>query len=211
MDKYTLKRNIKERIQVRSEEGENGERYIEGYASIFNHRSKLLREWGDVFYEEIAPGAFDNILQDTGLNCLATVDHCRSKMLGRTISGTLELSVDEKGLKYRIKVPNTTLGNDIYEMVSRGDYYESSFIFSIAEKGITVDRSEEIEVRKVTDILKLWDISIVIDGAYADTQVNARSKEFQFEQEGKQRKTSSILLKQRKREVEFLKLFSNEN
>lgn len=208
MDKYTFKRHVKKKIQVRSVEGENGERYIEGYAALFNHRSKLLREWGDVFYEEIAPGAFDNVLNDAGLNCLGTVDHCRSKMLARTKSGTLALSTDEKGLKYSILVPNTTLGNDIYEMVSRGDYYESSFIFSIAEKGVSVDHSEEIEVRTVTDILKLWDISIVIDGAYAETQVSARSKEFQLDELEGELKRRSILRKQRKREVELFKLLS---
>lgn len=169
-----------EKIQVRADK-ETGQRFLEGYAIIFNQRSKLIREWGEVFHEVIEPGAPDNVLADPGLNVIATVDHDRAKMLGRTKSGTLELIKDKKGLRYIIELPDTSLGRDIANQVERGDYFESSFIFSIAEKGYRYDRSEDIPVRYISDFSALRDISIVIDGAYANTAVKLRAQEWENE------------------------------
>lgn len=197
-----------EQIQIRA--NDEGKRFIEGYAIVFNQKSKLIREWGEVFYEVIEPGAADNVLQDAGLNVLGTVDHDRAKMLGRTKSGTLVLTKDTHGLKYSIEVPNTTLGNDTAEMIARGDYFESSFIFSIAEKGYRYDRSEDIPVRYISDFSRLLDISVVIDGAYANTAVKLRALEDETNNEqpvtsNEQRATGNqhdILRK----EIEILKL-----
>lgn len=178
MKNKTITRNLTaEKLNVRADE-ESGKRYLEGYAIVFNQRSKLIREWGETFYEVIEPSAPDNVLKNPGLNVIATVDHTRAKMLGRNISGTLELVKDERGLKYIIEVPNTTLGNDMYEMVKRGDYFESSFIFTIAEKGVRTDTAEDIPVRYVSDFENMYDVSIVIDGAYANTIAAARAKEY---------------------------------
>lgn len=170
-----------ENMSVRADE-ETGKRYLEGYAIIFNQRSKLIREWGEEFFEVIEPGAPDNVLADTGLNVIATVDHNRAKMLGRTKSGTLQLVKDERGLKYIIDLPNTTLGNDISEQVERGDYYESSFIFTVADKGVRYDRSEKTAVRYVSDFGSIHDVAVVVDGAYANTAVKLRAQEWETTQ-----------------------------
>lgn len=177
----TISRAINaEQIVVRSD-SESGKRYIEFYPIVFNQKSKLIREWGEVFYEVIEPTAPDNVLRDPGLNVIATIDHKREKMLGRNKSGTLELVKDDKGVKAIVEVPNTTLGNDTAELVSRGDYYESSFIFSIAEKGMRYDRSEDIPTRYISDFSALRDVAIVIDGAYANTNVKLRAQEWENE------------------------------
>lgn len=179
----TITRSLSaEKLNVRADE-EKGKRYLEGYAIIFNQRSKLIKEWGETFFEVIEPTAADNVLANEGLNVIATVDHSRAKMLGRNKSGTLELVKDERGLKYIIEVPNTTLGNDMYEMVKRGDYFESSFIFTIAEKGVRTDTSEDIPVRYISDFENMYDVSIVIDGAYANTIAAARAKEYDGQNE----------------------------
>lgn len=176
-----ISRNLTdEKISVRSDD--EGRRFIEGYAIIFNQRSKLIREWGETFYEVIEPSAPDNVLKDPGLNVIATVDHWREKMLGRTKSGTLVLTKDERGLKYTIEVPDTTLGNDIYEMIKRGDYFESSFIFTIAEKGCRTDNSEDIPVKYISDFAAMYDVATVIDGAYANTAVTARAHEWETDE-----------------------------
>lgn len=174
----TITRSLSaEKLNVRADE-ESGKRYLEGYAIVFNQRSKLIREWGETFFEVIEPTAPDNVLADEGLNVIATVDHSRAKMLGRNISGTLELVKDDHGLKYIIEVPDTTLGNDTYQMVKRGDYFESSFIFTIAEKGVRTDTAEDIPVRYISDFENIYDVSIVIDGAYANTIAAARAQEY---------------------------------
>lgn len=161
------------RVAVRRDADTN-KTYIDFYAAVFNQRSRLIREWGEVFYEIIDRHAFDAVLADPGLNCIHTVDHIRIKMLGRTSSGTLTLVADDYGLKGTIEMPDTNLGRDMVEMIERGDYKECSFIYTIADKGVQYDRSEEIPVRTVTNVLDLFDTSFVIDGAFANTNIKKR-------------------------------------
>lgn len=171
-----------EKIIIRSGEGDDDKkRFIEGYAIIFNQRSKLIKEWGETFFEVIEPTAADEVLRNENLNVIATVDHDRQKMLGRTKSGTLELIKDERGIKYRIQVPNTTLGNDMSELIERGDYFESSFVFTMPEDGYRTDRSEATPVRYISRFANMYDVAIVIDGAYANTAVALRSNEWDEE------------------------------
>jgi len=169
-----------QKINVRAITGDTGQRYIEGYAATFNNESKLLVEYHNgrmiEFTEIIQPGAFDTVLADPNLNVIHTIDHDRSKMLARTTSGTLQLSVDDYGLKYRFEVPNTTIGNDLYEMVSRGDYYESSFVFTLDETGeVWTKRPDGTILRTIVAITGLHDTSNVVDGAYAKTVSIARN------------------------------------
>ena len=175
----------REQISLRS--ADDGKRYLEGYAIIFNQRSKLIREWGETFFEVIEPAAPDRVLSDPGLNTIATIDHDRAKMLGRVKSGTLALTKDTRGLKYTIELPDTTLGRDVATMVERGDYFESSFIFTIADKGYRYDRGEDIAVRYVSDFENLFDVAIVVDGAYANTAVRLRSQEWEENEEEEER------------------------
>ncbi|SKC53549.1 HK97 family phage prohead protease [Ohtaekwangia koreensis] len=160
---------------IRAEQNEDGKRYIEGYAATFNNESKLLYEYHNgrmiEFTEIILPGAFDDVLASPNLNVIHTIDHDRSKMLARTTSGTLQLSVDDTGLKYRFEVPNTTLGNDLYEMVSRGDYYESSFVFTVDDEGEIWEKKGDQILRTISKVSGLYDTSTVVDGAYANTPV----------------------------------------
>lgn len=152
-------------------------RFIEGYASVFNHRSKPIFENGKLFYEVIARNAFDEALaakQDVKFR----FNHLRDSILARTRSKTLELSTDDNGLKYRASVPNTTLGNDVYEQIQRGDIFENSFAF-IVRKGDDVWSidNEGNNIRTVNKVSALIDVSLVIDGAYSETTVSARNDE----------------------------------
>lgn len=166
-------RNLDGKAVIRK--AEDGKTFIDFYPAVFNQKSKLIREWGEVFYEKIAAGAFDNVLADKGLNTIHTVDHIRIKLLGRVSSGTLALSTDAKGLKATVEMPDTNLGRDMVVMIERRDYFECSFIFTIAEKGVSYDRGEDIPVRTITDIARLIDTAFVIDGAYADTEIKKRA------------------------------------
>lgn len=167
-------------LSIRAITGDsNTDRYIEGYAALFNVESRLIAEYRDgkliEFIEVIESGAFDEVLADPELNCIHTIDHDRSKMVARTTSGTLKLMVDDRGLKYRFAVPNTTLGNDLFEMISRGDYYESSFVFYIDSKAdgneVWEKGEDNILRRTIKKVSGIYDTSTVVDGAYANTNV----------------------------------------
>lgn len=139
---------------------------IEGYALTFGQRSKLLGN----FYEIIDPHALDNVdLSD--VRCL--VDHDYSKVLGRVLSETLQLSVDERGLKFSVEVPNTSYGNDLYESVRRGDINECSFGFVVDPKDTEAQELRRVDnetyLRTVKRIESLKEISIVANPAYEST------------------------------------------
>lgn len=58
----------------------------------------------------------------------ALYEHNYTQLLGRTKSGTLVLSEDDTGLRFEL-TPNTQLGNDVLELVERGDISGMSFGF----------------------------------------------------------------------------------
>lgn len=158
--------------EVRSYTEEGGNRYVSGYAAIFNSRSRMIVEPQNgqriAFYEYISEGAFDEADRS---NVIATINHNPERMLARTSSGTLELGTDETGLYFRFLVPNTTEGNDLWEMVQRGDFAECSFAFIAKED--SWHKGSDIPVRTIEGIAKLIDISIVTNGAYGATTVDA--------------------------------------
>jgi len=168
-------RNCKDEIRALEKDGE---KYIEGYALLYNQRSKLMFGWGDPFYETIESNALDEVLSNTELDIIHTPNHNYDLVVARTKSGTLQLVNDERGLKYIAKLSNTTYSNDLYESVKRGDLYESSFTFLIAENGESWSITDEgIDLRTVKKIGLLKETSTVTWGAYANTDVAARSLE----------------------------------
>ncbi|MGM0259373.1 HK97 family phage prohead protease [Enterococcus sp. AZ102] len=161
-----------EELEIRSlQTDDSDEKIIEGYAITFNNQSKKLGS----FYEVIDSRALDNVdLSD--VKCL--LDHDYSKVLGRTKSKTLELSVDEKGLKFRCVLPRTSYAEDLYELVNRLDVNECSFGFTVNEKdksAQTVKRlSDGSYLRTVNKIDTLYEISIVSLPAYNNTSAEIK-------------------------------------
>lgn len=141
-------------------------RTIEGYAALYNQETDL--GW---FREIIMPGAFDGAdLSDVR----ALFNHDPNSVLARTASGTLRLEVDERGLKYEFEAPNTSTGNDLLEMIRRGDVSQSSFAFTV-EKSDWEEEEGRNDLRKITRFATLYDVSPVTYPAYAQTSVQARS------------------------------------
>ena len=141
---------------------------IEGYAALFNNRTDL-----GYMLEEVAVGAFDDVLNDD-VRCL--FNHDPNYVLARSKEGkgTLELTVDEKGLKYRYNTPDRTFAKDLRNAIASGDVSQSSFAFSVKENTWT-DMGEGKYLRTITKVGKLMDVSPVTYPAYSDTSVAKRS------------------------------------
>jgi HK97 family phage prohead protease len=199
-------RYLAEPIEIRTKE-ETGETYITGYAARYNVRSKLIadRNTNTVFYEEIRQGAFKDVLQDADLNVVALFNHEKNQVLGRSTSGTLTLSEDEKGLRYDLLIPNTTLGNDLKELIKRGDISENSFAFSVRKNDIAFSKVEDgTALRSISKFAGLYDISLVTTPAYPETSVALRQlEEFTQEDKEKDEREFLILSEKRKREIDI--------
>jgi len=154
----------------------DGNKYIEGYASVFGVRSKLILENGELFYEEINPGAFTEVLQRDGLDVIFNFNHNKDAVIARTTSGTLKLSEDEIGLAFRAEIqPEISDSKDLWYRIKRGDISENSFAFRVSENDYRWEPGEdEIPVRIIDRITDLRDVSSVTYAAYPETELTAR-------------------------------------
>lgn len=151
----------------------NGEKidYIVGYGVVFNSESQVLYD----FVERIEPTAADGLDMS---RVVATINHDFSKILARTDSGTLKLSVDSRGIKYEFPLPNTTYAMDLKENIRIGNIKGSSFIFSTAEDRWThYDDPAKPSLREVLKFRAIYEMGPVTSPAYLDTTVAQRSLE----------------------------------
>jgi len=144
-------------IETRMEEGETVK--VVGHASVYNTMSEDLGG----FREIIAPGAFDDVLEN---DVRALINHDGNLILARTTSGTLALSTDEKGLRYEFEMPETSYGKDLAVSMKRGDITQSSFAFTVADD--SWETRDGMDVRTITKVKRLFDVSPVTYPAYPD-------------------------------------------
>ena len=151
-------------------QGATESRTIEGYALVFNKESRNLGG----FVEIIEPSSLNGVIDKSDVLCLLNHNEERG-VLARSKYGTgsLELTVDETGLKYKCEAPNTQLGDEVLEGIRRGDISTSSFAFQI-ESDKWEKRNDGIYVRHITKFKELYDVSPVYKEAYPDTSVALR-------------------------------------
>lgn len=167
MDEKREIRNIASQVIADEEK-----RTVEGYALLFGVSSDGLS-----FEEVIERGALDGVIEKSDV--FALMNHSQSRgILARSKqgNGSLELSVDSKGLKYRFEAPKTVLGDELLENIRRGEINESSFCFDV-EKDTWEKKSDGTWKRNVSKIGNLYDISPVYNAAYSKTSVYMRGKE----------------------------------
>jgi HK97 family phage prohead protease len=160
----------------------NGTQVLVGYAAVYNRFSLPLREGGSQFREIILPGAFDKILnrQRGKGDVVALLNHNTDLILGRSSSGTLELSSDDKGLRYVVTPPDTQVGRDTMELVRRRDLRGSSFAFSVDTKtGERWSSDEQGAVREIREVASLVDVSVVLTPAYPASSVTVAQRSYE--------------------------------
>ena len=145
-------------------------RTVEGYAVVFDSLSNDLGG----FTEIINRNALDGVLEKSDVFCLLNHDNSRG-VLARSNKGTgsLELSIDDKGLKYRFEAPKTALGDELLEGLRRGDISASSFAFIVGSDSWE-KREDGSYLRKINSIKELFDVSPVYQPAYSATSVDTR-------------------------------------
>ena len=120
-------------------------RTISGYAIVFDVESRVLASWDGDFVEIIERGAVDEAL------------------------------IAQSDVRFEFEAPNTSHGNDVLELVKRGDLQGCSFAFTADEENIKYSREGDRRLRRVRKLSGLYDVSVVVDPAYTQTSVDARS------------------------------------
>ena len=138
---------------------------LSGYALTYDNLSQDLGG----FREIIRPGA---IVPRNDVRAL--VSHDRNSRLGRTSKGTLQLASDNKGLRFTLQLPDTTLGRDVAAMVGHGDLDGMSFGFLTKRDKWSYGTEGTIRELLAVD---LHEISLTDDPAYLGTSVSVRALE----------------------------------
>ena len=169
MDRKQIQtRSLPAEFQTREE---TGEKYIEGYFSVFDSIYEL---WPGGT-ESVAPGAF---LEALSADVRALVDHETRLVLGRTAAGTLELREDSRGLWGRIRLnQDDTDAMNLYARVQRGDVSQCSFGFDILDE--ETDYKEDGTVHWTIKKVRLYEVSVVTFPAYEETGVAARKRDYE--------------------------------
>lgn len=160
-------------IQIQTRDTiEKNTNVISGYAVKFNEESENLGG----FVETIAPTAFQNVNMQEVL-CL--YNHDTANILARSDSGNLTLKVDDTGLYFEAKLPDTTLARDVLANVTAGNIKGCSFGFTVKRDSWQWSKGSEPDLRTVEEIDKLFEIMLTPIPAYKQTTVDKRSLEHQ--------------------------------
>jgi HK97 family phage prohead protease len=171
----------KRTLSIENYDAEKG--IIEGYAAVFDTPSTDLG-----FTEIIEPNAITDDTIKTS-DVFAVIDHDRSKgVLARSRfgEGSLNLILDNKGLKYEFTLPDTNVGKELRSYLDRGEITASSFAFTVKEDEWTNNNGNYQRVVKLVD--QIFDVSPVFEPAYQGTEVAIRSLESMKTKELEQQK-----------------------
>lgn len=155
-------------FEVRAaEEGEEKSYIVEGYASTFEPYV-LWEEDGIQYMEQIDPRAFEETDMSDVIFCK---DH-QGTVFARTKNGTVDLSVDEHGLKTRTDLSKTASAREMFEEIQAGMYTQMSFAFVVEEDSY----NRETHTRTILKIRKLYDVSAVSFPANPGTDISVATR-----------------------------------
>lgn len=140
---------------------------FEGYAAVWDSPSQPLP-----FIETISRGAFSRTLANSK-DIRLFVNHKADLPLASTLSKSMKLSEDERGLKVEADLAPTSYAHDLKVLSQRGELRGMSFAFKPTKGGETW--SPDRQRRTLTDV-KLFEVSIITHGpAYQATSAALRS------------------------------------
>ena len=159
-------RFFSESVKVRSED--ENKMIIEGYAVTFDSPA-THNFFGEEYTEIIDKKVFDNCRMD---DVPLKYNHDDSHLiLARTRNKSLQLTIDEKGLKIRAELIDTTSNVDIYKSIKSGLLDKMSSAFTVSDE----EYDRKTNTRRITGIDCLYDVSVVDTPFYDTTEVYARS------------------------------------
>ncbi len=138
---------------------------VEGYATTFGTAYEL---WED-FYERIDEHALD----DADMSDVIFQLNHEGAPLARLRNRTLEISLDQHGMKVRADLGGSQAGRDLHEAIKSGLVDRMSWGFTIEPDGWEYD--PDTRTSTITKVRKVYDVSAVSIPANDGTDIHARS------------------------------------
>lgn len=189
-------------IETRQNNEGKEEMIVEGLACSFNQETVLYKGKYYEAREVIDSCAFEGCdMTDVIFN----FNHC-GRVYARTRNGSLTLWIETDGLHMRAVLMSDDEGHkELYRDIKSGLIDKMSFAFHVEESRwefIESGDDYEIDIRTVTKIDKLYDVSAVDIPAYDTTSISARSA---FDAEREKRNAESMRVAE-ELELEKMKL-----
>lgn len=156
-------------LELAIERAEGQTPKLVGYSARFNTLSEDLGGWR----EEIAPGAFSDVLDD---DVRALFNHDPNYVLGRNKAKTMRMKEDDKGLRIEVDLDDDHIATYVTRKIERGDVTGQSFSFVLPpEGGRAWKEVDGMYIRTITKVMRLYDVGPVTFPAYPDTDIAVRS------------------------------------
>ena len=140
---------------------------VEGRAVVFEQPTVLFEMDGIKFYEIIDKNAFRN----ADMKDVVFVENHEGTPGARTRNNTLQLTINEDGLYSRADLSKSSKGPSIYSDIKNGIYDRMSFSFTVRKDSY----DKATRTRRILEIDRLYDVSVVTFPAYEQTSISARS------------------------------------
>ncbi|WP_297422107.1 HK97 family phage prohead protease [Clostridium sp.] len=166
MNKGNLEFRKVDKFELREQQAQNNSNMVEidGYIAKFNSVTELF----EGFYENIDPHAFDNTLRDNH-NIFLLYHHQWDKPLASTAIGTLQLSVDDVGLRFNATINKSiSFANDVVQLMKQGLVTGCSFGFICNEEDIQYNSVDDSFTRTLLDV-ELFEGSLLCIPQYENT------------------------------------------
>ncbi len=140
---------------------------VEGYAAVFD-KPEVMYEFDGIQYKEEVDR---NALSSAQMSDVVMNFNHGGKPVARTKNGTLNLTVDNFGLKVRADLSSSRESRELFEEIKAGLIDKMSFAFTVNEESY----NKETHTRRITGIKRLYDVAAVDIPAYDSTSIMARS------------------------------------
>lgn len=179
MEDMSIKRSFE--ITYRAKKDNDNKKIIQGYAVVFNTWTDI-NSFGESWKECIRKGAFTQSLKENSI--LALYNHDFNNVLGRK-DVNMKLIEEDRGLYFEIELPNTTQGNDLYELIDKGIVNQCSFAGYVRKNIWSKDDGGNI-LREILEI-DLIEITITPIPAYEVTEAEVkRSREIRCKNQNRE-------------------------
>lgn len=139
---------------------------VEGYATTFDQPYDLGRSGTKEMIRSTALAGAD--MSDV----VFQYNH-EGMVMARQRNGSLNITLDDHGLKVRASLGGSQEGRSLYEAINNGLIDRMSWAFSVAKDGWSYDETTRMAVVEKVD--KVYDVSAVSFPANEGTEIKARS------------------------------------
>ena len=159
-----------------SEQGEEQNYVVDGYATTFDEPYELYRDGKYIVMEVVDRHAFDETYMD---DVIFQYDHS-GMVYARTRNKTLRLEDNDHGLKVTANLGSTEASRGVWDAIDKGLIDRMSFAFTVTGDSYEEEEQENGDIiltRTIKKIGRLYDVSAVSFPANEGTRISARTKE----------------------------------